>query len=119
MGIYNPKYHRGHCAAVLYSLLLLLKCVTVRGCWMQSFLGRISTLSFSFKAVTALAHKSVKLPVHGMYLGGVYRALCKAGECVCVRVLTGKGSNSLTTVLISRLLRGLGISPRKMGGKRK
>lgn len=34
-------------------------------------------------------------------------------------VLTGKGSNSLTTVLISRVLRGLGISPRKMGGKGK
>lgn len=34
-------------------------------------------------------------------------------------VLTGKGSNSLTTVLISTVLRGLGVSPRKMGGKRK
>lgn len=32
-------------------------------------------------------------------------------------VLTGKGSNSLTTVLISRVLRGLGVSPRKMGVK--
>lgn len=34
-------------------------------------------------------------------------------------VLTGRGSNSLTTVLISTVLRGLGSGPRKMGGKRK
>ena len=35
--------------------------------------------------------------------------------CVCVCVHAGRGSNSLTTVLISTVLRGLGISPRKMG----
>lgn len=32
-------------------------------------------------------------------------------------VLTGRGSNSLTTVLISRVLRGLGVSPKKWGVK--
>lgn len=77
-------------------------------------LGWIGILRFSFKALTAVAHKSVKLPVLRVYLRPVYWALYEAGEYV----LTGKGSSSLTTVLISRVLRGLGVSLRKMGGKR-
>jgi len=47
----------------------------------------------------------------------VYRALCKADGRVYISVLPGKGSNSLTIVSISRVLRGLGISPRKIGVK--
>lgn len=66
--------------------------------------------------MTVHAHKSVKLPVQRVYLGESTGPRVRQAR-VCV--LTGKGSNSLTTVLISRVLRGLGVSPRKMGGKRK
>lgn len=72
--------------------------------------------------MTALNHKSVKLPVHWVYLGGstgpcVRQAGRQAGTRLCA--LAEKGSNSLTAILISRVLRGLGASPRKIGGKRK
>lgn len=62
--------------------------------------------------MTALASKSVKLPVHRVYLGESSGP--RVGRArVCV--LTGRGSNSLT-VLISTVLRGSGTGPGKMEG---
>lgn len=64
--------------------------------------------------MTALTHKSVKLPVHRVYLGkSTEPCVRQAGVCV----LTGRGSNSLT--IDFRTAKGFRRWSKENGGKRK
>lgn len=79
-----------------------------------SIIGCICILRHCVKVLTTLFHKSAVLPVHRVYLWrSTGPRVMQAG--VCESVLTEQGCNSLTTLLIPRVLRGTGINKRKMG----